>query len=312
MSRVPLVSAAVSARSAHSLGPSYAGHSLIDRAREFLVAGPAESVALIAHVCALPSPPRAVAEHLAEALLGRDAGFQRTSVGAWQLAEFVPARRKAAPASSDPLHALSWVVVDVETTGTRVWRGDRITEVAAVLVRNGAIADVTETLVNPGRPIPMVVSRLTNITADMVATAPRFSDVCGRVLAALDAGVFTAHNAAFDWRFLSQEVAQAGPTRLSSSSRRLCTVRLARAVLPQLPRRSLDALSSYFGVENHARHRAGGDALATARVLIRLLALAGERDCLTWSDLQALLRRAPAKRRRRRSLPHWTPVDPTL
>jgi DNA polymerase-3 subunit epsilon len=229
--------------------------------------------------------------------------------GRWQLAERAIPIHRAREAGGELLGGLTWVVVDVETTGTGVWRGDRLTEWAAVVVRNGKVAEVVESLVNPQRVIPYHVSRLTNITGEMVARAPLFADVCSSVVEVLSGGVFVAHNATFDWHFLSQEVLRAGGGRLTG--RRLCTVRLARAVLPQLPRRSLDALSAYFGVENHARHRAGGDALATAKVLTRLLGLAGERDCHTWSDLQSLMRRAP-KRKRRQRLPRSIDVDPTL
>jgi DNA polymerase-3 subunit epsilon len=85
-------------------------------------------------------------------------------------------------------------------------------------------------------------------------------------------------------------------------------VRLARKVLPNLPSRRLDSLAHYYGVEITDRHRALGDADATARILLRLLAEARDRDCICWNDLQRLLAPASGRRKRRRSaLP--SPVD---
>jgi hypothetical protein len=92
----------------------------------------------------------------------------------------------------------------------------------------------------------------------MVAAEPRFAEVAPRLARALDGRVFVAHNAAFDWRFVSHEMTRA--TGMTLAGRRLCTVRLARRLLPELPSRGLDALALYFGVEIESRHRALDDA----------------------------------------------------
>jgi DNA polymerase-3 subunit epsilon len=210
------------------------------------------------------------------------------------------------------LRSLSYVVVDVETTGGRAYSGDRITEIAAVVVRDGAIAEVFESLVNPERSIPPMITAITNITWDMVKDQPTFREICPRVVDIMSGHVFVAHNAAFDWRFVSAEVERASGRELEG--RRLCTVRLARRVLPQLPRRSLDHVARYFGVDNAARHRAGGDAVATARCLIRLLECAADRGCITWADLDRLLNARTANARRRRSaraMPRSVTDDPS-
>jgi DNA polymerase-3 subunit epsilon len=90
-------------------------------------------------------------------------------------------------------------------------------------------------------------------------------------------------------------------------------VRLARRLLPQLPRRSLDWVSRHYGVEISARHRAAGDAVATAHCLVRLLRDARDRGISTWGDLEMLLdARTGAARRRRKSeisLPRSTRDD---
>lgn len=207
----------------------------------------------------------------------------------------------AAPA--DLLASLSFVVVDVETTGGRPWSGDRITEIAAVVVRDGEVREVFETLVNPQRPIPPLITALTNINWAMVKDAPIFRDVCDRLLSFMRGHVFVAHNAAFDWRFVTAEVSRANGSRLSG--RQLCTVRLARKLLPQLRSRSLDHVAHHYGVTIGARHRAGGDAIATAHVLVRLLRDARDRGCESWPALEELI--AKRKKRGRRGRPSAMP-----
>lgn len=275
---------------------------LAERAKSFLAAGPAHAVPLIEYVCQLPGAPALVAEQMAMALFGGRPEFTTAPDGTWRLAP-VPAPR---PAAVDHLDSLSYAVVDVETTGTRAGAGDRITEVAVVVVSGGEVVRRFETLVNPERSIPPMITALTHITWEMVKDAPRFGDICAELLDVLAGNVFVAHNAEFDWRFISAEVAHATGRRLEA--RRLCTVRLARKVLPHLPSRRLDSLAHYYGVEIVDRHRALGDADATARILLRLLGEARNRDCVRWDDLQRLLAPSSNRRKRRRSaLP--TPVD---
>lgn len=298
---------------------------LAERARDFLAAGPAHAVPLIEHVCQLPGAPVFVAEQMALALFGHRPEFAHGSGGTWCLVPETalppvtttaatiaaphaptPNAQPAQDPASDALDSLSYAVVDVETTGTRAGADDRITEVAAVVVREGEVVQRFETLVNPERPIPPMITALTHISWDMVKDAPRFGDICDELLDVLKGNIFVAHNAEFDWRFVSSEVARATGRRLEG--RRLCTVRLARRVLPHLPSRRLDSLAHYYGVEIVDRHRALGDADATARILLRLLAEARDRDCIHWGDLQRLLAPASGRRKRRPSaLP--SPVD---
>ena len=285
---------------------------LADRAADYLRAGPADSRSLMATICQLSALPAAVAEHMAVTLLADHPRFVRTPDGAWRLSEPAPPAWRASAEAEPLLSALSFAVVDVETTGGRPDTGDRITEFAAVVVKDGAIAEVYETLVNPERSIPPFITRLTNISWAMVADKAPFRDICADVLRAIDGHVFVAHNAAFDWRFVSAEVARATGRELTG--RRLCTVRLARRLLPQLRSRSLDYVARHYAVEipDGMRHRAAGDALATAHCLLRLLDDARDHGCERWSDLERFLAtgsaapRARRPRRARSGLP--TPV----
>ena len=283
---------------------------LTSRALDYLAAGPADARTLISHICQLPRMPAAIAEHMAVALFAGHRRFQREVDGRWGV---VSETRTVEIASCDALRSLPFAVVDVEATGGG-YRSDRITEVAVVEVRDGRATTVLETLVNPERSIPPWVTRLTNITWDMVKDAPTFRDICDQLLGVLDGRVFVAHNATFDWRFLTIEVERV--TGRVLDGRRLCTVRLARKLLPQLRRRSLDYVSMHYGVENTARHRAGGDARATAGVLLRMLDDARMRGCETWQDLQRLVfaprePRGHERRRSARAMPRSVDKDTT-
>jgi DNA polymerase III subunit epsilon len=299
---------------------------LTEKAAKYLAKGPADVVDLIGHICNLPAAPRIVAEHMAHAMFSGRPEFVQDPLGRWSIVEIAapstragdlvpPAptrsgrRKKATPATPpQPLSGLTWVVVDVETTGGPPPH-HRITEIAAVIVKNGEIQEVFETLVNPERSIPPFVSRLTNITWEMVKDAPKFSAIVPDLLEKLEGNVFVAHNAQFDWSFLSHEIQRASGARISGNQ--LCTVRLARRLLPHLPKRSLDYVANYFGIEIRGRHRAAGDAIATAQCLVRLLREAENRGCTTWDDLDQLLRhRASRKKKRRSAFP--SPVNKDL
>ena len=227
------------------------------------------------------------------ALLGEDPRFSVSSEGVWSL-------RHAPPLPTRRLLDEDWVVVDVETTGGSPAHGHRVTEVAAVRVSRGEIRDVYATLVNPQRRIPRMITRLTGISDEMVADAPLFTAVADNVAATVGSGIFVAHNAAFDWRFMCAEMERATGQTLSGPQ--LCTVRLSRKLLPQLTSRSLDGLALFFGLEIASRHRARDDAVATAHVLLRLLEMLEERGITDWCALDALLRKR-AKRRKRSARP---------
>ncbi len=210
-------------------------------------------------------------------------------------------------ADDTPLDALRFTVVDVETTGMSPVHGDRVTEIAAVASDGEGVRTVVHTLVNPERWIPARIQMLTGISEAMVADAPRFRAVAPAVRGALAGRVFVAHNASFDWGFVSYELTRSGEA--VPEVPRLCTVRLARRLLPQLPRRSLDHVTAHYGVRIGARHRANGDATATAHVQRHLLDDAAERGVTTWGALEAMIVRGTGAARRRRSSRLPRPMD---
>lgn len=170
---------------------------------------------------------------------------------------------------SEPLAEATFVVVDLETTGGGPGRGDTIIEIGAVKVAGGRVVDTFESLVDPGRPLPGFITRLTGISDEMLAGRPAIGTVLPEFAEFADEHVMVAHNARFDRGFLDAAWREILGRPVTSNF--LCTLRLARRLLPGARRRSLDALAGEFGIPVVDRHRALGDARITAEVLFRFL-----------------------------------------
>lgn len=166
----------------------------------------------------------------------------------------------------------SYVLLDLETTGGNPVH-DRITEIAAVRFDDGRVSRRWQSLVDPQRPIPPYIQRLTGISDAMVAGAPRFEQLVEPLLELLDGAVLVAHNVRFDHGFLKNSLARAG---VELRARTLCTVRLSRRLEPQCSGHGLDAIQARHGLLNTARHRAMGDVLVLQAWLQRMAELHGE------------------------------------
>ena len=260
--------------------------SLLRAAAELLAEEPTHTLDLAREILGLTGHAGAASAAVFH-LLGADRRFQVDGEGVWSLDPSV------VPLGAS-LDEVRFAVVDVETTGGPHHRGHRVTDISIVEVVGGSIVDEYETLVNPGRAIPPAITALTGITTEMVAPAPYFEHVADEIVSRLEGRVFVAHNAAFDWGFVSSELQRAQVE--VPPVPRVCTVRMCRRLVPALRRRNLDVVTRHFGVEIHARHRAHGDALATARVLLRLLDEATGRGIGDLATLQWYL----ARRRRRK------------
>jgi len=172
------------------------------------------------------------------------------------------------PALARSLADTSFVVVDLETTGLSA-TATGIIEIGAARVQSGRIVETFEELVNPGTRLPPFITRLTGIDDGMLKAAPPIDVVWPRFRAFLGMDVIVAHNASFDLGFLN-----AAATALDGGvlpQPHLCTLKLARRLLPQLRRRGLDALAAHFGIPQVDRHRALGDVRITVEVLFQLL-----------------------------------------
>lgn len=255
--------------------------SLVRTAAELLAEGPTHTLDVAREVLGLTGHPGAASAAVFQ-LLGADPRFRVDGEGVWTL----DPTRVPLGASLD---SVPFAVVDVETTGGAHYRGHRVIDISIVEVLGGAVVDEYETLVNPGRAVPPAITALTGITTPMVAPAPYFEHVADEIRARLAGRVFVAHNATFDWGFVSSELLRANVD--VPDVPRVCTVRMCRRLVPALRRRNLDVVTRHFGVDVHARHRAHGDALATARVLLRLLDEAAGRGIEDLETLQWYLKR---------------------
>ena len=160
-----------------------------------------------------------------------------------------------------------YAIVDIETTGGNASHS-RITEIAIVIHDGKNVIHRWETLVNPEKEIPPAIFALTGITNEMVKDAPRFDFISDQIFELLSNRVFVAHNVNFDYSFVRHELEQAG---LKWTAKKLCTVRAARKIRPGLPSYSLGKLCNTLEINLDNRHRAGGDADATAILFSRLL-----------------------------------------
>lgn len=162
---------------------------------------------------------------------------------------------------------LEYAIVDIETTGGNA-SGSRITEIAIIIHDGTNVIERFETLVNPEKEIPISIFGLTGINNEMVANAPIFDDIAEKVLEMLTDRVFVAHNVNFDYSFVRHQLEQAG---FKWTARKLCTVRATRKIRPGLGSYSLGNLCNSLDISLENRHRAGGDADATAILFSRLL-----------------------------------------
>ncbi len=160
-----------------------------------------------------------------------------------------------------------FAIIDIETTGGSP-KNEKITEIAVFIHDGLSIVDEFVTLVNPEINIPYFITGLTGITNEMVAEAPRFFEIAKKIVEMTEGQIFVAHNVNFDYSFIKQEFKNLG---YDYNRKTLDTVRFARQVVPGLPSYSLGKLCASIGIPMNNRHRAGGDAMATVRLLEELL-----------------------------------------
>ena len=160
-----------------------------------------------------------------------------------------------------------YAIIDVETTGTAATYG-KLTEIAIILHDGVSVTETFNTLINPECNIPYHITRLTGISNEMVANAPKFYEVA-KIIIELTAGkIFVAHNATFDYSFIKEEFKRLG---YDYKRKTICTVKLGRKLLPGYRSYSLGNICADLGITITDRHRAIGDALATAKLFELLI-----------------------------------------
>src|ERR1043165_3757173 len=157
-----------------------------------------------------------------------------------------------------------FAIVDIETCGGKFeYRRGHIIEIA-ILVHDGlTVVDKFSTLINPQCYIAPTYTRISGITNDMVEDAPTFAQVAKKIWEMTEGKIFVAHNVGFDYGFIKEEFNSLGAKFKRDT---LCTVRLSRKLIPGKKSYSLGNLCDSLGIDNEARHRAEGDAVATAKL----------------------------------------------
>ncbi len=160
-----------------------------------------------------------------------------------------------------------YAILDIETTGGQ-FNEEGITEIAIYKFDGHEVIDQFISLVNPEIPIQPFVVKLTGINNAMLRTAPKFFEVAKRIIEMTKDCVLVAHNASFDYRILRTEFKRLG---YDFKSQTLCTVELAKKLIPEQPSYSLGKLVRGLGIPITDRHRADGDAIATLKLFKMLL-----------------------------------------
>ena len=160
-----------------------------------------------------------------------------------------------------------YAIIDIETTGGNAAR-ERITEIAIFVHDGTQIVREYSTLVNPECKVPPFITNLTGISDEMLVDAPKFYEVARDIVEITEGCTFVAHNAAFYYSFVKQEFLNLG---YKYKRPVLCTVRMSRKLIHGFRSYSLGNLCNYLGINNNARHRAAGDALATVKLFEILL-----------------------------------------
>lgn len=157
--------------------------------------------------------------------------------------------------------------MDIETTGGSASQGG-ITEIAVVIHDGREIIHEFQTLLNPNMPIPAYITGLTGIDGPMVRDAPSFDEISDQLWDLLEERVFVAHQVNFDFGFIREAFLRVGK---DLNSPRLCTVRLSRKIFPNLGSYSLGRICEQRKIPILARHRAMGDAKATALLFDQMI-----------------------------------------
>lgn len=220
-----------------------------------------------------------------------------------------PRPRRSSFDSARRLRDLAWVALDIEATGV-AWGHDRIVEIGAArfsLNKEGTVVagERFSALVNPGLPIPPVVSRITGLADADVAHAPSLGELWDELSRFLQGAIVIAHGARSDLAWLGSEALRLGVGPIGADF--FCTLELARGAIAKAPRYSLDALSRHLGLasDEAAFHRALADALHTRNLFARCVAeLGAERleelgfaEPLPWPGPEVFAVRVPERLR---------------
>ncbi len=206
--------------------------------------------------------------------------------------KFLSRAREQLSSTDSELEGGQYIIVDLETTGLNPAQNE-IIEIGAIKVERGEAKDIFNKLVKPKAGISPEITRITGITDEMVENAPDIEAVLPEFLRFAGSGTLIAHNADFDIPFLNEKLKLLNK---ALNNKAICTLKCARAILPNLENHKLHTVAHYFGISISGRHRAIGDCEATYQVWLKLLAKLRERNINTKADLDKLIKEAEAAR----------------
>ncbi len=176
-----------------------------------------------------------------------------------------------------------FLVVDVETTGLSIERGDRVCEIGAVKLRGGAVVETFGTLVDPRRPVSAGAYAVNGISPQMLLNAPVFSVAAIRLREMMQGAILVAYNAPFDLSFLTGEFRMAGFPPIRNTV--VDALAMARQILPGLDRYPQENVARVVGIASGVRHRGLEDAMVTAQIFTLFTTILKAHDCTSCSDL---------------------------
>lgn len=182
------------------------------------------------------------------------------------------------------LNDADFLVVDVETTGLSVERGDRVCEIGAVRLRGGAIIETFGSLINPQRPISAGAYAVNRISPQMVADAPIFPEVAEKLWTMMKNSILVAYNAPFDLSFLTYEFKLSGYPAIQNPVADALT--LARQLIPGLSTYQQQNVAAVVGIPFPVKHRALEDTMTTAQLFTIFTLILKAYRCNVCSDLQ--------------------------
>jgi len=175
-----------------------------------------------------------------------------------------------------------YTVLDVETTGLSKYCC-KLTEIAALKVRDNRIVEKYQSLINPECEISEFITSLTGIDNELVKNERTINEVIPEFISFLGEDIMVGHNVGFDFGFINHNSQK--HLNLSLINPRLCTIKLSRRLLPDLASRKLASLCNYFEITNDNAHRAMGDCIATNRVFSKMNAILHNNGIIEKEDI---------------------------
>ncbi len=189
-------------------------------------------------------------------------------------------------ARGEDIDKLTYVVFDVETTGLEPTLHE-LTEIGALKTMGKEVKDLFSSLIKPKYPITPEITRITGIDDEMVKASPPAEKVLAKFLNFIDDCILVAHNADFDLSFIKHHAKKLLDKELNNQA--VCTVKLARYLLPSLVNHKLHTVAAHFGFKIENRHRAVGDSELTYQVFTKFIGLLKEKEITNKAHLDALM-----------------------